>query len=257
MTEENSRTADVASGASTREHALARTFVVLADTLVADYDVVELLDQLVEACVSVLGVTAAGLLLDDQKGNLALVASSSEETRLLEIFQLQNNEGPCLDCVRSGAAVASDDLEADRDRWPTFVPEALAAGFRSVSAVPLRLRDETIGGLNMFSDAASALAGEDRELAQALADVATIGILQQRSAHRTSVLAEQLQHALNSRVVIEQAKGVIAERDQVSMEIAFATLRKHARDHNLKLGDVAAAVVRRSTDPGGVPPLSS
>jgi GAF domain-containing protein len=240
-----------------RERALARTFVVLADTLVADYDVVELLDQLVEASVSLLGVTAAGLLLDDQKGSLALVASSSEGTRLLEIFQLQNNEGPCLDCVRTGTAVTSADLEADRDRWPMFVPEALAAGFRSVTAVPLRLRDETIGGLNMFSDAATTmLAGDERDLAQALADVATIGILQQRSAHRTSVLAEQLQHALNSRVVVEQAKGVLAERDQVSMEVAFAMLRKHARDNNLKLGDVALAVVRGSANPAAVPPPS-
>ena len=227
-----------------REHALARTFVTLADTLVADYDVVDLLDQLVEASMRLLDVSAVGLLLDDQKGHLALVASSSEGTRLLEIFQLQSNEGPCLDCVRTGAAVASGDLEADLDRWPLFVPEALAAGFRSVTAVPLRLREQTIGGLNMFSRAATLLADDDRELAQALADVATIGILQQRSAHRTSVLAEQLQHALSSRVVIEQAKGVLAERDQVSMDVAFARLRKHARDHNLKLGDVALAVVR-------------
>jgi GAF domain-containing protein len=237
-----------------REHALARTFVVLADTLVADYDVVDLLDQLVAASVSLLDVSAAGLLLDDQRGHLALVASSSEGTRLLEIFQLQSNEGPCLDCVRTGALVTSADLEADRDRWPLFVPEALAAGFRSVTAVPLRLREQTIGGLNMFSDTATLLADEDRDLAQALADVATIGILQQRSAHRTSVLAEQLQHALSSRVVIEQAKGVIAERDQVDMDVAFATLRKHARDHNLKLGEVALAVVRGSLTPGAVPP---
>ena len=254
MSEDNTRVPVAVAGIGSREQELARTFVVLADTLVADYDVVELLDQLVEACVSLLGVAAAGLLLDDQKGNLALVASSSEETRLLEIFQLQTNEGPCLDCVRTGSPVTSADLETDRDRWPVFVPEALAAGFRSVTAVPLRLRDETIGGLNMFSEAATLLAGEDRDLAQALADVATIGILQQRSAHRTSVLAEQLQHALNSRVVIEQAKGVLAERDQVSMEVAFATLRKHARDHNLKLGDVAVAVVQGSTKPRAVPP---
>lgn len=255
MSEDQTRAGAAAvAGSSTRERALAQTFVTLADTLVADYDVVELLDQLVEACVTLLGVTAAGLLLDDQKGSLALLASSSEETRLLEIFQLQNNQGPCLDCVRTGEAVTSADLEADRDRWPAFVPEALEAGFRSVTAVPMRLRDQTIGGLNMFSDTATLLAVDDRELAQALADVATIGILQQRSVHRTSVLAEQLQHALNSRVVIEQAKGVLAERDQVGMEGAFATLRKHARDHNLKLADVALAVVRGSTDGEKVPP---
>jgi len=258
MSDDDSRTAAAATAADVhgREQAVSRTFVVLADTLVADYDVVELLDQLVQASITLLGVTAAGLLLDDQTGHLALVASSSEESRLLEIFQLQNNEGPCLDCVRTRAAVTSADLEADRERWPIFVPEALAAGIRSVTAVPLRLRDETIGGLNMFSDAAAMMSAEDRDLAQALADVATIGILQQRSAHRTSVLAEQLQHALSSRVVIEQAKGVLAERDQVSMDVAFAALRKHARDHNLKLGEVALAVVRGSDDPRAVPPPS-
>ena len=133
-----------------REQALAETFVMLADSLVEDYDIVDLLDRLVAACLGLLGVTAAGLLLDDQKGNLAVVASSSEETRLLEIFQLQNNQGPCLDCVHTGSAVTSADLRADRARWPLFVPVAVAAGFRSVAALPLRLRDQTIGGLNLF-----------------------------------------------------------------------------------------------------------
>jgi GAF domain-containing protein len=231
-----------------REKNLAETFVLLADTLVDDYDVVDLLDQLVGACVHLLGVTAAGLLLDDQRGNLAVVASSSESTRLLEIFQLQTNEGPCLDCVRTGGPVSSDDLASDRDRWPQFVPAAMEAGFRSVVAVPLRLRHQTIGGLNMFHARREPIPDDDRRLAQALADVATIGVLQRRSTHRSSAMAEQLQHALNSRVAIEQAKGVLAERSGVDMDQAFATLRRHARTHNLKLTDVALAVVRGGLD---------
>jgi GAF domain-containing protein len=235
-----------------RELRLADMFVALADTLVDDYDVVELLDQLVVSCIDLLGVTAAGLLLDDQRGNLAVVASSSEETRLLEIFQLQNNEGPCLDCVRGGAPVMCSDLERERSRWPLFVPAALAAGFRSVAAVPLRLRDQTIGGLNLFLEAAEAVSDVDRRVAQALADVATIGILHQRSAHRSALVAEQLQHALNSRVVIEQAKGVLAERQSVDMDGAFQSLRRHARNNNLKLTDVAQAVVRGELDPGAL-----
>jgi len=226
-----------------RERAVVEMFVSLADTLVDDYDVVEVLHHLVYSCVGLLDVSAAGLLLDDQRGQLALVASSSEETRLLELYQLQNNEGPCLDSVRSRVIVTSADLEADRGRWPVFVPEALSAGFRSVTAVPLRLRDDVIGGLNMFGVRPMVLTDADMRLAQAMADAATIGSLQQRAVHRTSVLAEQLQLALNSRVSIEQAKGVIAERHSVSMDVAFEALRRYARDNNLKLHDVAGGVV--------------
>jgi hypothetical protein len=233
-----------ASAGTSREHVLADTFVMLADTLVDDYDVVDLLQQLAESCVSLLGAAAAGLLLVDQRGGLAVVASSSEETRLLEVFQLQNNEGPCLDCVTGASPVISGDLDGDSSRWPLFVPAATEVGFRSVVAVPMRLRAAVVGGLNLFYDQPLALPAADQRIAQALADVATIGILQQRVAHRSQVLAEQLQQALNSRVTIEQAKGVMAERDTIGMDDAFARIRRHARDHNLKLTEVALAVVR-------------
>ncbi len=242
-----------------REQELARTFVMLADSLVEDYDIVDLLDRLAAACIRLLGVTAAGLLLNDQQGHLAVVASSSEETRLLEIFQLQNDQGPCLDCVRTGAAVVSTDLEADRARWPLFASYAIAAGFQSVVALPMRLREQTIGGLNLFDGRAVPVSPDDQQLAQALADVATIGILQQRSAHRSTMLAEHLQRALNSRIVIEQAKGVLAERNGTSMVAAFASLRLYARDQNIKLTDLAFAVVHHDfnpTFPKGRPPVS-
>jgi GAF domain-containing protein len=244
-----------ATDSDTRTSTLAETFVMLADTLVADYDVVELLDRLVNACVTLFGVSAVGLLLDDQRGNLSVIASSSEESRLLEVFQLNNDEGPCMDCVRTGEAVSSVDLAADVERWPVFVPAAVDAGYRTVTAVPLRLRDQRIGGLNMFGAEGEGISDANHSLAQALADVATIGILQRRSTHRSNVVAEQLQHALNSRVVIEQAKGVLAERHGVAMEAAFGALRRHARNNNLKLTDVAMAVVRGDIEPGAISPL--
>jgi GAF domain-containing protein len=188
-------------------------------------------------------------LIIDQRGSLQVVASSSQEMHLLELFQIQGDEGPCRDCVHTGLPVSTSDLSAEAERWPRFVVAASAAGFTSVQALPLRLRTETIGALNLFFSGRPPLNERDRRIAQALADVATIGILQQRAVHRSTVLAEQLQRALNSRIVIEQAKGVIAEHAKISMDQAFDVLRKHARDHNLKLSDLAAAVSRGDISP--------
>ena len=232
------------SGATIREHALADTFVTLADTLVDDYDVVDLMQRLVDVSVSLLGAQAAGLLLVDQRGGLTVVASSSDESRLLEVFQLQNNQGPCLDCVTTATAVSCGDLVAETDRWPMFAQAAAEAGFRSVVALPLRLRSEVVGGLNLFYKQPQQIPSVDQRIGQAFADVATIGILQQRAMHRGALLAEQLQQALNSRVTIEQAKGVLAERLGVDVGQAFSALRVYARSHNMKLTDVAMAIVR-------------
>ena len=226
-----------------REATLARTFVELADTLVADFDVVELLTMLVDRCVDVLDVGAAGLMLVAPEGDLRVMASSSEAMRVLELFELQAQEGPCLDCYRTGEAVVNQDLAAVDGRWPRFAPEALAAGFHSVHALPMRLRGTVIGALNLFHIDPGEMRQSDIAAAQALADVATIAILQHRAAHEAQVVNEQLNVALNSRVVIEQAKGMVAERNVVNMEEAFSTLRNHARNHNLRLADVARDVI--------------
>jgi GAF domain-containing protein len=248
MTDDGERTSErhAPDAAATRERRLAEVFVVLADTLVAEFDVVEVLDLLVRACVDPLGCTAAGLLLSDQRGHLAVMASSAESSRLLEVFQLQNEEGPCLDCYRTHRPVTVLDLAAAADRWPAFVPVALERGFRSVHALPLRLRDDTIGALNLFHDERSPLTGDDLRVAQALADTATIGILQQRALDASHVLAEQLQSALTSRVTIEQAKGVLAASGAIEMDHAFDVLRRYARNNNLRITELARQVATRS-----------
>jgi len=235
-----------------RDALLAQHFVELADTLVDDYDLVELLDGLVRSCVEFLGVTTAGLLIVDPHGVLHPVAASTEATHVLELLQLQNDDGPCLDCIRTGAVVHVPDISAQRGRWPLFARAAAASGFRSLHALPMRLRRDTIGSLNLFNaDGVPPLPEVDQRIAQALADVATIGILQQRTVQRSSELAEQLQSALDTRIAIEQAKGVLAEYGGVDMYAAFAALRSYARRHNLKLGEIAGQLVR------GVVPASA
>lgn len=227
-----------------REQRLMDAFVELADTLVADFDVLDFLHGLATHCVDLLDVDAAGLMLADRDGRLRVAASSTEQVRLLELFELQNDEGPCLDCFSQGEAVAVDDvLAAEGGRWPRFGPNATAAGFRSVIALPLRLRNETIGVLNLFRAGSGPLDPADTMLGQALADVATIGILQERGSRRREVLARQLQEALTSRIVIEQAKGVLAERAGLHVDEAFTLLRSHARQHSEPLSDVARRVV--------------
>ena len=226
-----------------REAMLAGTLVKLADTLVADFDVVELLTVLVDRCVELLEVGAAGLMLVAPEGDLRVMASSSETMRVLELFELQSQEGPCLDCYRNGHPVVNQDLDSAHDRWPRFTVEALAAGFHSVHALPMRLRGAVIGALNLFHQEPGEMREADVGAAQALADVATIAILHHRASLEAQVLNDQLNHALNSRIVIEQAKGMIAEREGVNMDQAFATLRNHARNHNLRLVVVAHDVI--------------
>lgn len=227
----------------TREAVLARTFVELADTLVDDFDVVDLLTRLADRCVETLDVDAAGIMLAAPDGQLRVMASSSEAMRVLELFEVQAREGPCLDSHRTGKPVVNQDLATVNGRWPQFAPEALAAGFRSVHALPMRLRGTVIGALNLFRAGPGQMDQADLEAAQALADVATIAILQNRSALEAQVINDQLTHALNSRIVIEQAKGMVAERLNLDMERSFAVLRGHARNHNLRLADVAEAVI--------------
>jgi GAF domain-containing protein len=226
-----------------REALLARTLVELADTLVDDFDVVELLTLLTDRCVEVLDVAAAGLMLAAPDGDLRVMAYSSEAARLLELFELQSLEGPCLDCYRTGKPAASKDLASSESRWPAFRPVAIEAGFRSVQALPLRLRGTVIGALNLFHVEPGEMRAADLVAAQALADVATIAILQHKAVLEAQVISEQLNQALNSRVLIEQAKGMVAERNQLNMEHAFSALRTYARSNNRRLVDVAREVI--------------
>lgn len=233
------------------DRAVRDTFVQLADTLVDEFDVIDFLDMLSHRTVELLQISACGVMVADHNDGLNVVAASSERTRSLELYQLQNVEGPCQECYQTGERVRSDDLADDDLRWPKFAPIARAAGFTAVEAVPMRLRDEVIGAMNLFSVTAQELDQQTVDLGQALADMATIGILHERVVRERQMLAEQLQTALDSRIVIEQAKGVIAERTGVSVQQAFGELRSYARRNNRKLADVAAAVIEGDVVIGG------
>jgi GAF domain-containing protein len=223
--------------------------VELADTLVDDFDVVDLLTTLSDRCVAVLDIAAAGIMLATPDGQLQVVTSSSEAMRVVELFELQSDEGPCLDCFHSRRPVVNQDLTTAAGRWPHFAPVAVEAGFRAADAIPMRLRGQIIGALNLFRTETGSMDDDDIVVAQALADVATIAILQNRTTVEAREVNIQLSTALSSRIVIEQAKGIISERQRIPVDDAFDRLRRHARNHNLRLADVARDTVRGVLDP--------
>jgi transcriptional regulator with GAF, ATPase, and Fis domain len=226
---------------------LSDTFVDLADTMIADFDVIDFLHMLTDRSIQLFAASAAGVLLADPRGELRVAAASSEAAEVVELFQIQNDQGPCLDCFRTGRPVSAADLNGPDQRWPRFAAAATQAGFRTVEALPMRLRNQVIGALNLFWADPEMLDAADLRLGQALADVATIGLLQERNLRRSETLAEQLQAALNSRVIIEQAKGKLAERLNLDMDRAFGMLRDYARNSNQRLTDVARHFVESAT----------
>lgn len=231
--------------AARRERDIIQAFVDLSNQLVDDYDVVDMLARLTTNCAEILDIGSAGLLLADRKGVLHLVASSSERTQHLEVFQLQRQEGPCLDCFRDGETVIASDPETIEARWPQFHRVAESVGFASVHALPMRLRSTVLGTLGLFGEARGRLTDEDLALAQALVHVACVALVNEKAAADQATVTRQLQHALSSRIVVEQAKGVIAHTGGLGMDDAFAILRGYARDHGRRLSEVAAMVVSR------------
>ncbi len=233
-----------------RETRIVDAFLTLTDTLVHDFDSLDMLTMLCERCVELLDVEAAGVILTDGTGGLSVAAASSERTRLLEVFAVAIDAGPCVECINTGQAVISEDLTtpAAREHWPRYAPGALDAGFRSTHALPMRLRDEVIGVLTLLHTDRHTLTESDARLGQALADAATIGLLHERAVHQAWTVQEQLQGALNSRIIIEQAKGVLAAQGNISPDDAFTILRSHARSHGLRLTELARDVTERSVD---------
>ena len=225
---------------------LADTFVVVADTMVTNFDLVDFLSLLANRCVELFDAGDAGIMLVDEAGHMEVVASSSNQMHLLELFELQHDDGPCPDAFKSGKKVESADLHETAERWPMFGPEALQAGFSAAFAFPMRLRDQTIGALNLLREQTGLLTDEQATAAQALADVATIGILHHRASEEYRLLSEQLQYALTSRVTVEQAKGVVSQQLGIDVDAAFEQLRAHSRRNNQRLADVAASIVDRS-----------
>ena len=231
-----------------REIAIIDTFVRLSDTLVDSYDVIDFLHYLTERCVALADVDEAGVMLAAPSGNLQAVAASSERARLLELYELQNHDGPCLDAFRTGQVTIAADLTAEHERWPTFARHALDVGFVAVHSVPLRLRSEVIGALNLLRSEVGSLPAMDVALVRALADIATVGVLQERTIRHSQSTATALQTALTSRIRIEQAKGVLAERDGRTVDDAFERLRRYARRNQLGITAVAEMVVHGSLD---------
>ncbi len=232
-----------------REQDLLAAFIEFADTFVDDYDVVEFLHRLAVRCVELVDASEAGIMLADGDGTLRYIASSSERMRLVELFELQQDQGPCLDAYHAGLPVVCGTIDDARTRWPRFTPQFRDAGFASVSALPMRLRTEVIGALNLFSSTAGPLSTEDQMVAQALADIATIGILQQRALRDAHIVTSQFGAALESRIVIEQAKGIVAERTHVSIDAAFTLLRGYARGHNRLLSQTALEIIDGTLNP--------
>ena len=228
-----------------RETRLAAAFVALADTLAPRRGILDTLQLLVEHSTSLTAVVEAGIVLADASGQLHMAATTGKRVSDIEIMQLAAHSGPCYVAFVTGANVEVDDIAASRERWPEFADLALAKGFRSMHAIPLRLREVTLGSLNLFSESLGQLSDQDAVLAQAMADVATIGIVQDRMIASHATVNDQLLAALDSRVRIEQAKGLLAHRHDVTVEEAFTLLRAHARRNGLKLNDVALDVVER------------
>ncbi|MEU8413835.1 GAF and ANTAR domain-containing protein [Amycolatopsis japonica] len=244
---------------TTPDQRLARTFVTLADTLVADFDVLDFLCLLTERSVEHLAVDAAGVILSDQRGGWRPAASSTERPDLVDLFSTQAEEGPCSDCVATGEPVTSSDLSTPHElgRWPRFAPAALDAGFRAASAVPLRLREQTIGALTLLNHEPTEPDADTIAIAQALADIATIGILHHRAVTHDELLHEQLELTMHQRAVIEQAKGVLAEYGNLSMDQAFTHLRHYAHTQHRRLSAVARELAEDLLHPSAVLALTS
>jgi GAF domain-containing protein len=234
---------------------LARVFVEVADTLIDEFDLIEFFQRLATNTADLLDASPVGLLIADQRGRLDFMAASDENVKLLELFQVQEQEGPCLDAYRTGAPVVNADLRDATARWPAFAPRAAAAGYRSVHAFPLRLRTDKIGALNVFSSKVGGrLDDTDIQIVQALADVAAVGLLHQRALTHAELLTEQLQGALNTRVIIEQAKGAIAQAHGISVDQAFELIRRYGRSHSRRLSDIAQVII---TDLAAIPELAN
>ena len=231
-----------------RSDELTGALVEFADTLVADFDIVEFLQRLTDRCVELLPVDAAGLVLGNGTGELQVVAATCDDARLVETFQLHLDEGPCVECYHSGRPAVAADLATAGRRWPQLAPALQQLGFSAVHALPMRWRAEVIGAMNLFHRAPGELDATTAAIARGFTDVATIGILQQRARREQEVLVEQLQAALTSRVLIEQAKGMLAERLSLDAEEAFGLLRRHARSGNRRLTDLATDVIEGRID---------
>ncbi|MGW7412317.1 GAF and ANTAR domain-containing protein [Streptomyces sp. NPDC054863] len=233
-----------------REQHIAKAFVSLADSFAEDVDPTVLLDRLAAHCVALTSTDAAGIMMIDARGSLRTMAVSDSRAALLELFQMQSGQGPCIDAWHEQHRLDVPDLATQESRWPDFVPLARELGFRGAYALPMKVNGQGVGALNLLREDPGTLTDTELALAQALADVACVAVVRwQADPARPHDVLTQVQAAVSVKATIETAKGLLAAAGGIGVQEADAALHRYSRLHGMSPSDAAQQLVRRTLDP--------